>query len=457
MYEALPTPYGLVRFGVAPDHPEVKNCIDKFTEIANHPSFTFIGNTRIGNEPHQLPLSTLAPHYNAMLFSYGASEDRQLHIPGESLNRVLSARAFVSWYNGLPEYADMAPPLSESEEAVIIGQGNVALDVARVLLSPLEQLKQTDMTESALATLSRSRVKRVKIVGRRGPLQAPYTIKEVRELLHLPSVSFPGIDESLLLTSNLKKLPRQLMRVAQLLQKGSPVEKSQAAKEWELKYMLSPVSFSPSSTDPSSLGAVDFDQTTFSDDLSKIDLSDLNALRSMRVQKAHDSDAVSLPADIAFKSVGYKSTPLSGFSDLGIPFDDRMGIIPNDRAGRVLSPALGPGDMTAGHVPGMYCAGWVKRGPTGVIASTMEDAFTTAEAVSQDWADSAQFIGDREQDCMKGGWENVKSEADQRGIRSINWNDWEIIDKEEKRRGQESGKEREKCKSVAEMIKILDG
>lgn len=403
-----------------------------------------------------MPLSSIAPHYDALLFSYGASEDRRLGIPGEDLTGVLSARAFVGWYNGLPEYANLSPPLSDSEAAVVIGQGNVALDVARILLSPLEKLRQTDITEEAIATLSSSRIKSVKVVGRRGPLQAPYTIKEVRELMQLPSVSFGGLDESLLLTKNVKKLPRQSMRVAQVLQKGSPVEHAQAIKEWELKYMLSPTSFEPAANSPSALGAVNFEEMEFVDEVSAVDLTDLNAIRGMRVQKKQQGPKkVIIPTALAFRSVGYKSTALSGFEELGIPFDEKMGIIPNDRSGRVVSPSLGPGGLTAGHVSGMYCAGWVKRGPTGVIASTMDDAFTTAEVIAKDWADHVPFL--KGESGAKRGWEVVKGEAQKRGIRSVEWKDWEVIDREEKRRGKENGKEREKCRSVPEMLKILDG
>lgn len=390
-----------------------------------------------------------------MLFSYGASEDRQLHIPGESLKGVLSARAFVGWYNGLPEYAHLDPPLDNSEEAVIIGQGNVALDVARTLLSPLDRLAVTDMTEQAIDTLSKSRVKRVKVVGRRGPLQASYTIKEARELMQLPGVSFAGIDESLFPADKIKKLPRQLMRLAEVIQKGSKTERAQATKQWELLYMLSPESFEPDSSDSANLGAVKFSQMDFTVDPSTVDISDFNALRGIRVQKSQ-KEQVTINTDLAFRSVGYKSTAISGFDDLGIPFDDKLGIIPNDRSGRIMCPSRGPGEMSAGHVPGMYCAGWVKRGPTGVIASTMQDAFTSAEVVAKDWADSVPFIGN-DQNEDKRGWEAVKAEAQKRGIRSVEWADWEIIDKEERRRGAEKGKEREKCTSVDEMLKILDG
>lgn len=149
-----------------------QNCQDKFQEVARSPNFNFIGNVSIGPGPHELPLSVLAPHYDAILFAYGASKDRTLGIKGEDTIRgIHSARAFVGWYNGLPEYANLAPDLSQGEEAIVIGQGNVALDVARILLTDVDVLRKTDITETSLIGLSKSRVKRVRLVGRRGPMQ----------------------------------------------------------------------------------------------------------------------------------------------------------------------------------------------------------------------------------------------------------------------------------------------
>lgn len=407
----------------------------------------------IGNSPTSLPLAALAPHYNALLFSYGASRDRKLGIPGEHLKGVLSARAFVGWYNGLPEYADLSPPLESSEEAVVIGQGNVALDVARILLSPVDRLKSTDISEAATDALAKSRVKRVRVVGRRGPLQAQYTIKEVRELMNLPQVAFDPVAGGLL-PDNIKKLPRQLSRIAQVLMKGSPVEREKAAREWQLLFMRSPVSFEESTSIPNTLSGVRFDEMEFTSDLSSISLEDLNGLRAMRVRSAPGGTQEVLDTGLAFRSVGYQSEAIDGMSDLDIPFDEKMGIIPNDLWGRIMSPDLGPGGLTAGHVPGMYCAGWVKRGPTGVIASTMDDAFTSGDIVAKDWGEGVPFIGG---EGPKGGWEQVKKEAQKRNIRSVSWKDWEIIDAEEKRRGSLIGKERSKCTSVQEMLSILDG
>lgn len=168
MYEQLPVPYGLVRFGVAPDHPDVKNCQDAFEELAKSPRFNYIGNVRVG---HDIELAQLKSHYDAMLFSYGASEDRQLGILGEDLPGVYSAREFVGWYNGLPQFHGLKPDLLAGEQAVVIGQGNVAMDVARMLLTPVDELRSTDITEEAVQTLSESKIRRVKVVGRRGPVQ----------------------------------------------------------------------------------------------------------------------------------------------------------------------------------------------------------------------------------------------------------------------------------------------
>lgn len=187
MYERLPIPFGLVRYGVAPDHPEVKNCQERFEEVASLPNFNFIGNINVGVD---ISLGSIKPHYDAILFAYGASKDRELGLPGEGLDGVMSARAFVGWYNGLPEYAHLVPNLERGSEAVVIGQGNVALDVARILLSDIDRLRKTDMPEYALELLSRSKVSKVHAVGRRGPMQVRIimssTIQESSILTHPP-------------------------------------------------------------------------------------------------------------------------------------------------------------------------------------------------------------------------------------------------------------------------------
>lgn len=419
----------------------------------------------IGDAPGHLPLKTIAENYDGLLFAYGASRDKKLGIPGEDLHGVVSARAFVGWYNGLPEYENLNPDLQSGDTAVIIGQGNVALDVARILLAPLDVLRKTDISEQAIEALSKSRVTDVKVVGRRGPLQAPYTIKELRELLHMPGVGFAAPPEGWegLIRVNRKQLPRQLKRISELLEKGSKTPMEQAQKAWQLGFLRSPVEFL--SADGKNLNAVGFERTEYVAEPESVLPKDdgpalsgppaaMNALRDLRVRNTGSKAKVD--ASLAFRSVGYQSEALAGFEELGIPFDQKLGIIPNDMHGRIIAPDRGPiAGLSAAHVPGMYCAGWVKRGPTGVIASTMDDAFHSADIIMKDWQDNVRFneTGHGE---IRGGWEAVKKEVEQRGIRSVSWADWEKIDAVERKRGQEKGKVREKVRGVDEMLKILD-
>lgn len=169
-------------------------------------------------------------------------------------------------------------------------------------------------------------------------------------------------------------------------------------------------------------------------------------------------EETTLEASIAFRSVGYKSTALPGLADLGVPFDSKLGIIPNDVYGRIIDPSTGPGNLTAGHVHGLYCAGWVKRGPTGVIASTMQDAFSSADIIAQDWESDVPFLNDvsGESQSTGLGWDGVKDEVESRGVRPLAWKDWKVIDQAERERGKRVGKEREKFASVEEMLKVLD-
>ncbi|KAH0612626.1 uncharacterized protein H6S33_009006 [Morchella sextelata] len=449
MYESLPVPYGLVRFGVAPDHPEVKNCQDKFNEVAQDPRFTYIGNLPIGTSwphpPHRsLPLTTLAPHYDALLLSYGASKDRELGIPGEnSLSGVFSARAFVGWYNGLPEYRSLNPRLdSFGDEAVIIGQGNVALDVARILVMNLEELRKTDITEYALEALGRSRVRRVRVVGRRGPLQASFTVKELRELLSLPGVGFPPVNPELLPTdtAGLQRAPKRMLQV---LQKGPRTALETASKSWELGFLRSPKAFLPSVADPTRLGAVLFDKMQLEEPFSP----------TSRVTQTGETETIQ--TGLAFRSIGYLSEPIPGFEELDIPFNGARGLVPNED-GRVVHP-LDPATGEPGvPVPGVYTSGWVKRGPTGVIATTMYDAFDTGDVMVSDWvAGEKEFLqfGGLEK---RAGWDALKGEVGRLELRPINWEQWRKIDEAEKERGRKMGKEREKFASEEEMLSVLD-
>ncbi|TFA97499.1 putative NADPH:adrenodoxin oxidoreductase [Trichoderma ghanense] len=450
MYEALPVPFGLVRHGVAPDHPEVKNCQEKFDEVAAAPNFTFIGNASIGQPGHleehcTIPLKVLMRHYDSVLFSYGAAEDKKLHIPGEaSLGGIFSARQFVGWYNGHPDCGQLQPDLSRAEEAVIIGQGNVALDVARILLEDVDVLKKTDISDRALAQLAESRIKRVHVVGRRGPMQAAFTIKEVRELMNLPGVAFHGIDNSLIPPA-LDKLPRAAKRLMEVLRKGTAARVPDSPKSWSLDSCLSPKAFVGDNQDPSRVGSTEFYVTKLQDPFNP------------QSSVALTEETRTLPSDIAFRSVGYKSVPLPGFAEVGIQFDEKRGVIRNDGLGRATQVPPGqsePSGTPPITLPGVYCAGWVKRGPTGVIASTMRDAFLTGDAVVEDWLSGAPLLN-HPAEGTAGGWEAVKADVGGQADQVVTWDQWRQIDQAETARGATRGKPREKFTSVREMLSSL--
>ncbi|KAK7981903.1 hypothetical protein PG996_009590 [Apiospora saccharicola] len=439
MYEALPVPFGLVRFGVAPDHPEVKNCQDKFEEVASSPDFTFVGNTSVGDlgthfDGCTVPLASLMKNYDAVVFAYGAARDKKLGILGESqLKGIYSAREFVGWYNGLPEFADLAPDLTRGDEAVIVGQGNVALDVARMLLENVDVLRKSDITEAAIETLLKSRVKRVHIVGRRGPMQAAFTIKEIRELMKLQYVGFHPVDMALM-PPEISKLPRARRRLMEILVKGSTAKVDGASKSWSLDFCHSPTEFIGDAN--GNLSRTVFEKTLLSDPFDPAS------------EVSGTGEKIDMASAVAFRSIGYKSVALPGFEETGISFDDRTGVIRNDGLGRVFSNKAQPGETPA-PLAGVYCAGWVKRGPTGVIASTMEDAFSTGDAIATDWTSNARFAGDG----RSLGLDGVKGDIDTSRCNVISWNDWHKIDQAEKARGQAIGKEREKFTSTANMLK----
>ncbi|KAF4984159.1 hypothetical protein FDECE_17145 [Fusarium decemcellulare] len=438
MYESLPVPFGLVRHGVAPDHPEVKNCQDKFDEIASSANFTFVGNVSIGHPGHSadhctIELQNLMRHYDAVLFAYGASEDKKLGIPGEStLGGIYSAREVVGWYNGLPDCSSLDLDLSQAEEAVIIGQGNVALDVARMLLEDIDVLRKTDITEQAIEALSQSRVKR-----------AAFTIKELRELMKLSQVGFLPFDRSLI-PEDLKTLPRASKRLMEVLIKGSPTPTDAASKLWSLDSCLSPRHFLGNQDAPSKVASTEFDVTELASPFDP--KSPAKTIGKTTV----------LPSDVVFRSVGYKSVALPGFADIGIQFDERRGVVDNDGLGRVtrmVSDTHAEGIRNQ-RVPGVYCAGWVKRGPTGVIASTMQDAFITGDAIVEDWLSGGQFMNASDASTVS-GWEGLRQDIGPTASRAVAWDDWRRIDQAERERGQRNGKEREKFTNTEDMLAVL--
>nr|XP_035157605.2 NADPH:adrenodoxin oxidoreductase, mitochondrial isoform X1 [Callithrix jacchus] len=434
IYEKQPVPFGLVRFGVAPDHPEVKNVINTFTQTAHCGRCAFWGNVEVGRD---VTVPELREAYHAVVLSYGAEDHRALEIPGEELPGVCSARAFVGWYNGLPENQELKPDLS-CDTAVILGQGNVALDVARILLTPPEHLEKTDITKAALDVLRQSRVKTVWLVGRRGPLQVAFTIKELREMIQLPGtrpildpVDFLGLQDRLKGTAwrqstMLTEVPRPRKRLTELLlrtamEKPGPEEaarRASASRAWGLRFFRSPQQVLPS---PDGRGAAGVR-------LAVTRLEGVGeATRAVPTGAMED-----LPCGLVLSSIGYKSRPI----DPSVPFDSKLGVIPNVE-GRVTD------------VPGLYCSGWVKRGPTGVIATTMTDSFLTGQMLLQDLKAGLLPSGPRP------GSAAIQALLSSRGVQPVSFSDWEKLDAEEVARGQGTGRPREKLVDPQEMLHLL--
>ncbi|KAM5273354.1 NADPH:adrenodoxin oxidoreductase, mitochondrial [Ctenodactylus gundi] len=423
IYEKQLVPFGLVRFGVAPDHPEVKNVINTFTQTAHLDRCAFRGNVVVGRD---VTVPELREAYHAVVLSYGAEDHQALGIPGEELPGVCSARAFVGWYNGLPENQQLAPDLS-CDTAVILGQGNVALDVARILLTPPEHLEKTDITEAALGVLRQSCVKTVWIVGRRGPLQVAFTIKELREMIHLPGTR-PILNSAdfLDLQDRVKEVPRPRRRLTELLlrtavEKPGPEEaarRASAPRAWGLRFFRSPQQVLPS-PDGQRAAAVRLAVTRLE--------GAGEATRAVPTGETED-----LPCGLVLSSVGYKSCPI----DPSVPFDPKRGIIPNTE-GRVVD------------VPGLYCSGWVKKGPTGVIATTMTDSFLTGQVLLQDLKSGLLPAGPRP------GYVAVQALLSTRGVQPVSFSDWETLDAEEVSRGRGAGKPREKLVDPQEMLRLL--
>ncbi|OBZ86726.1 NADPH:adrenodoxin oxidoreductase, mitochondrial [Choanephora cucurbitarum] len=426
MFDSLPVPHGLVRFGVAPDHPEVKNVMTTFDKVAEDDRFRFLGNVPIGTQSKQsLSIQELQAHFDAILLSYGASEDRKMGIPGESSYGVESARSFVGWYNGHPNFKQLQLPLDETDTAVVIGQGNVALDIARVLLTPVDELRKTDMTEYALEALSKSRIRHVHVVGRRGPVQVSFTSKELREQMAIPDVQFNAdmdlIRQEIEASQPLISKNRPLKRLMALLEKGSPTK--QGSKSWTAQFLRSP----------------------------KEILSQDNRVRGIRYEinrlegplehrKAvgtgeHETQSCGL----VLTSIGYRSVPIEG-----IPFDTRQGRVPNS-FGKVI-------DEHGSELAGLYTAGWLKRGPTGVIVSTMADAYETADTILDDLKHQKPMLAG----SSKQGADGLTSLLRERHMVPVSYQDWKKIEAAEFALGKQLGKPREKFSTVQDMLAVLE-
>ncbi|XKL60744.1 hypothetical protein PGB90_007801 [Kerria lacca] len=413
IYEKLPVPFGLVRFGVAPDHADVKNVINNFTKIGSDSRVKFIGNVSLGKD---FKLQHLQEAYNIIILCYGADQDIELKIPGEKLNNVIPARKFIGWYNGLPHDQDI-PINLDVENVNIFGHGNVAIDVARILLKSVDDLRKTDITENSLSRLAESKVKTVRIIGRRGPLQVAFTIKEFREILKLPNVQTiinPELFENT--ESILPDLPRPRKRLTELL--FTTTRKSQTTAQSDKKLFIE---FFRSPTKFTGINAVNGVELVINKLKNLHDISPELQQIEATCQKEY------VPCELIFRSIGYKSSKV----DQEIPFysSNYIGKL------RVL--------------PGVYSAGWLSTGSTGVILSTMSNAFKTAYEICEDIKNG--IINDKED---KPGYNYIKKILKKEGKITVDWQGWKNIDKVEIERGKYRNKPREKIVNVSEMLEI---
>jgi len=414
MIERLPAPFGLVRNGVAPDHPKLKQAILVYEKIAESPNFAYFGNVTIGRD---VGVDELRNLYHAVLFTCGAESDRKLGIPGEDLRGSHTATEFVGWYNGHPDYRDRNFDLS-GEVAVIIGQGNVAADVARILSKTVDELKTTDIAEHALEALGRSNIREIHVVGRRGPAQAKFTAKELREFGELADCAPVVKAEDLALNAESQTEIADKnnagsatnMKIFETFAAMAPAGKK---RRCIFRFLEGPVRIE---------GAGKVERLVLAK--NRLEGAPFN-------QVARETgETLTQRCDILFRSIGYKGVPIAG-----VPFDERKGVFPNDD-GRIKD--------SSGPVPGLYVAGWIKRGPSGIIGTNRACAVGTVASLMADFP--------KLDPAPKPGGEGLRKLLTERGTRVVNYAEWRRIDSAEIGRGQPKGKPREKFTRIAEML-----
>jgi ferredoxin/flavodoxin---NADP+ reductase len=413
--ERLPTPWGLVRLGVAPDHPKLKEVSRAFERIAQRPGFRFLGNVEVGRDVEHHELMQL---YDAVVYAVGAQTDRRLGIPGEDLPGSWSATELVAWYNGHPDFQGLSFDLSV-DRAVVVGNGNVALDVARMLVLTREELAPTDTTDAAIQAIATSSIREIVVLGRRGPVQAAWTSTELQEMGELAGADIlvdpaellldPASESELAAASNVVQRNVEILRGFAV---RPPAGKPRAVR---LRFRVSPVAI----LGEEKVEAVEIVRNRLEPDAAG------------RVRAVPTDEREVIPCGIVFRSVGYHGVPLSG-----VPFDPASGTMPNV-GGRVL-------DGRGEPLPGLYAAGWIKRGPTGVIGTNKKDATETVDRLLEDARAGALPRAERDAPI-----EDVLAE---RGVEVVMYPGWEAIDTLERGRGEELGRPRVKLCTWDELL-----
>jgi len=424
MFDRLPTPFGLVRLGVAPDHQKIKAVTAAFDKVASHPRFRFYGNVEVGRD---VSVEDLRRHYHQIVFSTGAQTDRRMEIPGEDLRGSHPATEFVAWYNGHPDYRDCQFDLSP-ERVAIVGVGNVAVDVARILCRSVAELATTDIADHALEALRPSRVKEVYLLGRRGPAQAAFTNPEVKELGELPAADVIALPQEV----ELDRLSREAIERSQdratrkkveILQEFARRPPHGRPRRLILRFLVSPVE-------------------VLGDDSGRVVglrlvKNQLYATETGTLQARPTNEFEVLPVGLVFRSVGYRGVPLAG-----VPFHERWGVILNER-GRVLDP-----DTKQPRV-GEYATGWIKRGPTGVIGTNKPDAAETVACMLEDVRHGRLL------DPPEPSAEAAARLVGERQPLLVSYADWRALDELEVARGRAAGRPRVKFTRVKETLAAL--
>src|SRR6266536_5350787 len=419
MFDRLPTPFGLVRGGVAPDHPKIKQVCLVYDKIARSSGFAFFGNVEIGAT---LTVDELRAAYHVVIFACGASADRRLCIPGEDLPGSHTATEFVGWYNGHPDYRDRQFDLGQ-EVAVIIGQGNVAIDVCRILAKTVDELKHTDIAQQALDCLAESRIREIHLIGRRGPAQAKFTTKEFRELGELAECD--AVVDPADLELNPESRAELEERSGSVAKKNMEVLGGLAGRTSRptrrrvfLRFLLSPVELRGDGR------------------VAEVVLERNRLEGKPQQQTARGTgQRITQACGLLFRSIGYKGVAIPG-----VPFDARQGVFPS-REGRIVDDAGVP-------IPGLYASGWIKRGPTGIIGTNRADSLATVTSLLADVA--SLDTG------PKPGADGVGALVSGHGPRVVTFADWLVIDRAEVERGAPKGKPREKFTRLEEMLRLVE-
>ena len=410
LFDRLPAPFGLVRYGVAPDHQKIKSVTKVYERILAEPRVRFRGNVEVGRD---LTAADLRRHYHATVFTYGAALDRQLGVPGEDLDGSMSATDFVAWYNAHPDFADLNPRL-DGHTALVVGVGNVAVDVTRILAKTPAELAVSDIADPALAALSQSGVRDVVVVGRRGPAEAKWSTKELRDLgeledadLVIDPADLAISDESRAAIANDTVARRNLEVLEELA--ARPLRGLN--RRIHLRFLLSPIAIEPDASG-TRVGAVVLERNR------------LEARPDGSLSAVGTGVTERLDAQLVFRSVGYRGQAMPD-----LPFDERWAVVPNDR-GRVLTARDGE------PVPGWYVAGWIKRGPTGVIGTNKACAVETV----------ATLLGDTLPEIAPADAEPAAVDAllAGRGVRVVDADGWRRIDAAETVAGAPAGRPRVK-------------